>query len=258
MVKELNLQFIRDDDCRQKIYRLMDLMRRASFHRGVETTDFLDPYTVEVAESVMRQEPDLSYRLEGGYRDAERRRILFTYGEEEWLHDAEISLYRGVGQESWKPEHREILGSLMGLGIDRSKFGDIVIRENQFYVFMEKEIENYVSSQLAEVGRESISGELISLDGFEHRREVGTIKRISVASLRLDAVVSALVPTSRGKAQELIRQERVKVNHQLEKRIAYELSPGDLISIRKAGRFQLGADVKTSKKGRIQCEIEKF
>ena len=258
MVKEINLQFIRDDDCRQTIHRLMDQMRRASYHGGVETTNFLDPYTIDVAESVMRQEHDLSYRLVGGYGEAERRRILFTYGEEDWLQDPEISLYRGLGRESWLPEHREILGSLMGLGIDRSKFGDIVIRENQFFVFMESEIAKYVLSQLMEIGRESISGELISLDGFEYQREVGTIKRISVASLRLDAMVSALVPTSRGKAQELIRQERVKVNHQMEKKITYELSPGDLISIRKAGRFQLGMEMKTSKKGRIQCEIEKF
>jgi RNA-binding protein YlmH len=258
MVKEINLQFIRDDDCRQIIHRLMDQMRRASYHGGIETTDFLDPYTVEVAESIMRQEPNLSYQLAGGYEEAERKKILFTYGEEEWLQDPEISLYRGLGQESWQPEHREILGSLMGLGIERSKFGDIVIRDNQFFVFIEGDIANYVRSQLMEIGRESISGELISLDGFEYQREVGTIKRISVASLRLDAVVSAIVPTSRGKAQDLIRQERVKVNHHMEKKIVYELSPGDLISIRKSGRFQLGMDMKTSKKGRIQCEIEKF
>ncbi len=237
---------------------MIDQVKRAGFHGGVETTHFFDPYTVEVAESVLHQETALSYRIEGGYGEAERRRILFTYGEEEWLQDAEISLYRGTGRGSWIPEHREILGSLMGLGIDRSKFGDIVIRGNLFFVFMESEIANYVTSQLMEIGRESISGELIDLAGFEYQRETGTIKRISVASLRLDAVVSALVPTSRGKAQELIRQEYVKVNHHLEKRISYELAPGDLISIRRAGRFQLGQDVKISKKGRVQCEVEKF
>jgi RNA-binding protein YlmH len=156
------------------------------------------------------------------------------------------------------PDHREILGSLMGLGLGREKFGDIVFDESYFYVFMVREVEDYVLSQLLTVGREPIQGRMTALEDFNYVRESGEMKRVSAASFRLDAVVAALVPTSRSHAQELIKKEMVKVNHRLEGRGSFEVSPGDLISIRKAGRFQLGSEWKQSKKGRLHFEAEKY
>lgn len=257
MVRKTDLRFVRDEDCRNRIYRILDCIQRAENHGGIEETDFYDPYTIEVAISLMKQEDGLFFRATGGYQHAERRRILITYGDESWLGDDEIVLFHGTCANR-RFEHREILGSLMGLGLDRAKFGDIVIGDDDFYVFMTQDVENYVVSQFHEVGRERISGEIVPVGSFVYTPESGEKKRISAASFRLDAIVAALVPTSRTRAQEVIKQERVKINHRIEKKSSYEVSPGDLISIRGMGRFRLGLDWRESKKGRVQVEIEKY
>lgn len=257
MVKKRDLNFIRDEECRKRIQRLMDHVQRAEYHGGVEATDFYDPYTVEIAVSLLAQEPGLAYAVSGGYEGAERKRIQFTFGDKTWLSDDEIVLFHGK-TKGWTPKHPEILGSMMGLGLDRGKFGDIVIKEEEFFVFIIREVEGYVLSQLQAIGRERIEGCIVPIHEFSFVPEKGELKRISIASFRLDAIVSALVPTSRGRAQELIKRELVKINHRVEKRVAYEVTPGDLISIRGSGRFQLGTEWKESKKGRLHFEIEKF
>ena len=114
----------------------------------------------------------------------------------------------------------------MGLGLDRGKFGDIIIHDDFFFIFMNREVENYVLSQLLEIGRERIHGEFVSLETFVHEEEAGEKKRCSAASFRLDAVVAALIPTNRTRAQELIKHERVKINHRMEKKASYLVSPG--------------------------------
>ncbi len=257
MVKKTDLRFIRDEDCRNRIHRLLDRVQRVRFHGGVDATDFFDPYTVEVAVSLLKQEEGLFFHVAGGYEQAERKRILFTFGDASWLTDDEIVLFRGEAK-GVRFQHREILGSLMGLGLDRGKFGDIVIHDDFFFIFMIREVEKYVLSQLLEIGRERIRGEFVSLEALVHEEEAGEKKRCSAASFRLDAVVAALIPTNRTRAQEMIKQERVKINHRMEKKASYLVSPGDLISIRGTGRFRLGMEWRESKKGRIHFEAEKY
>ena len=257
MVKKLDLRFIRDDECRNRIHRLLDRVERARYHGGVDATDFYDPYTVEVAESLLRQEEGLFFQSFGGYGQAERKRILYTFGDQSWLTDDDIVLFRGEAK-GIRFQHREILGSLMALGLDRGKFGDIIIHDDCFFIFMIQEVENYVRSQFFEIGRERIHGEFVSMQDFVFENETGDMKKCSAASFRLDAVVAALVPTNRARAQEIIKQERVKINHRIEKKISFTVSPGDLISIRGMGRYRLGKEWRESKKGRVHFDVEKY
>ena len=53
-----------------------------------------------------------------------------------------------------------------------------------------------------------------------------------VASLRLDNIVSNLARTSRGKAVEILEQERVFLNFKVETKSSKQVKVGDIITIR--------------------------
>ena len=82
--------------------------------------------------------------------------------------------------------------------------------------------------------------------------------KITVASMRLDNIVSELAKCSRGKANELLAQERVLLNHEIVEKSSKEVKENDIVTIRGKGRFIIKNIVGSSKKGRLCIEVEKF
>ena len=79
-----------------------------------------------------------------------------------------------------------------------------------------------------------------------------------VASIRLDNIVSTLAKTSRSKAQEILKQERVFLNHQVETKSSKEVKQGDIITIRGKGRFEFKEIAGNTRKGRFVIRIDKY
>jgi len=196
----------------------------------------------------------------GGYPDAERKMTGFAppYGSEDFLEESFPVVPLAItynGRFSRPLTHRDFLGSVLGLGLDRGKVGDIRIGSDGAVMYVAEDIAGFVSENLSEVGRTTVTAAPhVELPGLE---TPGRIKRITAASLRLDAVISEAFHLSRGKAAALIEAEKVFVNWVIGKKTRL-LGAGDMVTIRQVGRLRLDEIAGTTKKDRVAIVITIF
>lgn len=191
----------------------------------------------------------------GGYEDAERR--LCRVSENEYCQDdgVPIKLYK-VHAPQADFSHRDILGSLMGLGIKREMVGDIQADGETAYFFCHQSVATFIEVNLKKIGRNHIT---LSESNSAVMAEPKTIdKNINVSSLRLDSVSAECFGLSRTKAAECIRQGLVSVNWLICTDTAKELKSGDKISLRGKGKARIGEVSGISKKGRLFVDIQVY
>lgn len=243
----------RTDDTPFSPQRLQELAARA--HRtGIAVfSPFLTPPEAQIACAAARKER-VESGLSGGYEDAERQMAgFFPFGEEafpivaleiSWPHQAE-------------PTHRELLGSLMALGIQRHALGDIVLSEGKAYLFAQAAIARYVAEQWSQAGRARLQIRIVeewpALSGAAGRMQRGT-----VSSLRLDAVMASGLNLSRTAAAELIESGHVKLRYAPILRCDARVESGDMISVRGMGRLQLAEVGAPTRKGRLAITLMRF
>ena len=235
--------------------RLEDLERGAE--RGAKPcfSRFLDPGEVAVFKRSVR--PRASYMLWGGYGDSERQMLGFFPD----FIEPEPALFpiRAL-RLSAKEElgHRAVLGSLMGLGIERSLIGDIAAEEAGGVIFVCDSICDFLQMHLDKVGRTRVKvsealPETLSILPRQFQLISGT-----VASLRLDCVLGLLMNVSRSGIDTLLQRELVSLNHSVCTRPATIVSVGDVLSVRKFGRAEVSEILGETKKGRIRMILKKY
>ena len=240
--------------------RLSDLTEQSRKNGCCAFSAFLDERQCAEAEAWCRRNTgELMYRLWGGHPEA-RRRMLAVYPdycescvEEEYPFRCLTFTYRKEDRLS----HRDFLGTFMGLRLKREVIGDIVVSEGEAQVFVTEVAAKLILSSLSKIGRVGvkISGDRpFELEvRQEYKKIIGT-----VASLRLDCIVSLAAHISRDNASGLIRSEKVDVNHFTASSVSQELREGDIISVRGSGRYVLSAVNGLSGKGRIHVELLKY
>lgn len=254
---------------------IRDRLRQAE-RRGIPThTGFLSPAEANFAEAVCRAEglfpagsggSGTEYLLDGGYEDAERRIcVLLPSGpdgcvaEEPGLAGRFLCVLKVSAPKGSKPlTHRDYLGSILGLGVERSVAGDILVRENGADIIVLRDMADYLAQNLTSVGRAQVSviiTELSELDPGQQRTEE---YRDTVASLRLDSVAASAFRLARGKAQEAIRAGLVFVNGRQAAKPDMELSEGDRISMRGRGKAILSEAGGRTRKDRIPVVITRY
>ncbi len=194
----------------------------------------------------------------GGYDEAERTVLLIC---PEWLEieNAEypINALTFLFRKQDKLSHRDFLGSLMALGIKRNTVGDILVEEGRAVVFLLSEISEYVVGQIEKIGRVGVeikAGFECPLPGMS-----GFIEETrTVASLRLDCVVSALSGKSRNASAELINAGLVALNSVAALKPTATVKNLDAIAIRGIGKFIIVSSDDLSKKGRIILKWKKY
>ena len=156
-----------------------------------------------------------------------------------------------------KLTHRDFLGALLNLGIERSTLGDIVIRENIGYVFAEERMAEFITGELVRVKRTDVKSQIIDTlpEGELYKTET---KRIQVQSERLDAVVAKVFSLSREDAQTLVKRSLVFVNGKETTSSSYTPKTGDKISVRGHGRFVYMGFDSTSRKGKLNAMVEVY
>ena len=127
--------------------------------------------------------------------------------------------------------HQDYLGSILGLGIDRGKVGDILVSEEQTICFVSEEIADYILVNLEKVSRTPVQVEKTDLSEIEAKKEI-EVRRLTVASMRLDAVAGSVLHLSRGKVQALIAGEKANVNWNVTTNPSLLLKEGDMVSVR--------------------------
>lgn len=223
---------------------------------GCAASKFLTPSeAAEVAARFSRRR-DVEVCLDGGFDGAERVRAVFTNAD--WGSYDRAGLFSAL-KIAYRPQdtlgHRDILGALMALGIERDTVGDIVVEQPPAALVCLPEMSGYISDNLIKAGRVGVSVSTIPLAGLPSKTENLSMKTDTVASLRLDAVLCAAFELSRGKAAEIIAAGLVSLNHAPCLSPAKEVAEGSVLSVRGLGRARILETGGVSRKGRIFLTI---
>ncbi len=202
------------------------------------------------------REARVAVSFDGGWPDAERVQVCFhpawTEGEftAQWLEVKWAARFAHA-------DHRDLLGSLMALGMDRSFFGDLIALEDRAYLLALPEVAARLPVEWDRAGSVPLKVRLLE-EAPAIEPPKGEMLRDTVASLRLDCLLSSGMKTSRGKAAEMIRAGLVSVDHAVEERTDRLLTAGQLLSVRGFGRIRLSEVGDPTRKDRLPVLLEVF
>jgi len=241
----------------QKDYLIghMEDLADKAIKTGCAASQFLTPAEARrIGENFKFKRVKLLF--DGGYENAERVRAVFLNPEwGEYDRENLLSALRIEYRLQDTLGHRDILGALMALGIERDTIGDIIGEENRAMLICLPEMGEFITENLTKAGRVGIKVSEITLGELPSREEELSVKTDTVASLRLDAVLSAAFGLSRAKSAEQIEAGRVSLDHIQCMQSSKELAEGALISVRGLGRAKLLEVGGVSRKGRIFVRI---
>ncbi|WP_067620801.1 YlmH family RNA-binding protein [Alicyclobacillus acidiphilus] len=218
-------------------------------------TDFLTPREQFIATSAARAE-GLVVAASGGYPHAERQRMLMM--PDDWQPSIEDFQLTCLSIEAIDGEirHKDVLGTLLGMGIQRKTLGDVIIESRgRAYVFLTANMGAFVSGNFHRAGRTTVS--VTTLDPADVPSLPAPVYEdatIFVASLRVDSVIAQACHFSRGRAQEEVEKGNVTLNF-ADASQRDEVAKGDIISVRGFGRVKILELLGASKSQRIRLRV---
>lgn len=240
--------------------RLIDLSNQA-FRRDIVTfSDFLNLNELNILHTTPKDMFSAQYKTFGGYELSERQMAAFLPDALYYEYRFPISIVEvePVNQRfSEDLTHRDYLGSLMNLGLERSKFGDIIIEEKKALIFVCEDVAEYIADNLTRI-RHTVVKTSIREDveiSYEPKYE---LLKGTVPSVRLDTVLAVAYPLSRSKLTAYIEAGKVFVNGKLITSNGYQLKEGDIISVRGMGRIAYEQILSETKKGRYYVSVRKY
>ena len=164
-----------------------------------------------------------------------------------------------AGSEYSSLGHRDWLGSVLALGLERHVLGDIaVLDEHRAVAFFTARIAPFITESLRRAGNDAVRTAVTELpDGFEIPRRFERVE-FSVASPRLDAIVKALTGLSRADAGALVKAADVELNYFPEENADAPVEDGDTLSIRGYGKFIIDCACGVTRRGRNRLSARKY
>lgn len=248
-----------------EINHLYDKMQQCIASQAPTFSDFIDIGLRKRFLNATKSEKNVIIVDYACFEDDERRLIgFFPDSYKEFMTVEQMSEIFPVTclKVSWDDfskdsiTHRDILGSILGLGLERKLIGDIIVEEKNAYVLCQERIAQLLCDELFQVKHSSVTiskvEALHSLKGLAPR---STQVRMTVASLRLDVIMKGILNLSRTSCNNLIEQGAVKVNQSVVLKNHKLLEYGDVLSIAKKGKYKVGTIEPENKKGRIPLTI---
>lgn len=257
--KEKIIRYYKGTEGEHTAIKLVDFATQALKNRKYKLSGFLSPYEQEMAGTIANSLGDLKVEFDGGFIGAERQKAAFCHEEFEGTPAFEISVVKA----EWNGEfarlgHRDILGSVLGLGVDREVVGDIIATKDFARIIVDKKMADYFSANLVQIGNVSVKTELDELENISPKEERIKEIRATVASLRADSIAAAGFGMSRSKAAQEISAEKIKLNWQTVKNSSQTIKAGDVLSMRGRGRLEVSEITGQTKKGRIGILLKRF
>jgi RNA-binding protein YlmH len=241
--------------------RFIELANR-SYNSGLFLfTDFLGLDEQSVFSEAKAVFGNIPYKTFGGTEGAER--IMVRFGDEEELSYSEpfpIVCIKAepVSQKfAEKLTHRDFLGALMNLGIERSTLGDIPILDNVGYIFAKEDIAPFIMSELSRARHTDLKLSIVESlpEGSLYRTER---RKIQAVGERLDAVIAKVFSLSRDEAQSLFSKRLVYTDGRVCENTSHIPKRGERISVRGHGRMIYLGYETTSKKGKLNIEVDVY
>ncbi len=196
------------------------------------------------------------YCFWGGFDNAKRQMFCAVYNSFDKT-DVPITALEFTYKSVYKLSHRDFLGTILSLGLDRSTVGDIIVNEGKTIVFVKNEVKDYIFTQITKIGGVGVKIKTADVSNISVSDNISE-KTLTVASLRLDVLVSAFTGLSREKSQKLITQGVVSVNYSECNSTSVKVSENYIIVVRKYGKFILKNIIGETKKGRLKLSVEYF
>ena len=241
------------------VRHLLDLCRRSEKTGSWQYSAFLSPAE---QDDLLRcpETAGFSFRLEGGYEGAERKILAAGREDEMGPPEPPVSVIAVKPlSEKYAEEltHRDFLGAVLGLGIERSLIGDILVRGSHAWFFCLSPAAEMIAFSLKQVRRTSVKAEIVPPDLPELRPRFAAL-RLNVASERLDAVTAAFAGLSRGQADRLFSAEKVFVNGRVVTDRTARLKEGDVLSVRGFGKAVYDGIEHETRKNRLWVILRKY
>lgn len=242
--------------------RFLELADRAYTNGQYQFTGFLNLAETSIFLQSAREFPHVPFTLFGGMEDCERQ--MARLGSEDMMGYEEpfpvccIKAEPNMQKFADSLSHRDVLGALMNLGVERSTIGDILLCDNVAYIFCTEKMAGYLASELTQIKhtpvRCSVTEELPDISVLRKIEEV----RVQIASVRLDAVIAKVYNLSRGDSLDLFRAKRVFVDGKLCENNSYGVKENEVVSVRGFGKFKYLSQDGVSKKGKINVTVGKY
>lgn len=241
------------------IRHLLDLLRRSEKTGLWQYSGFLSP----AEQDELFRNPEAAgypYFLDGGHEAAERK-ILAAGSEEESgppvLPLSVVAVRPKSDKYAEDLTHRDYLGAVLGLGIERSLIGDILTGEKRAWIFCLSSAADLIAASLSQVRRTAVEAEITETDIPELKPRFVSL-RLNVSSERLDAVTAAFTGASRGQAEKLFGAEKVFVNGRMTTDKSARLKEGDILSVRGFGKAVYDGIERETRKNRLWVCLRKY
>lgn len=238
--------------------RLKDLANKSYNQNMFTFSDFLSEGELSVFYEYEKEFSFVKYDVSGGTSDTERNMIRFgnpeELGYEEPFPIVCLKVIPLIEKFSQELSHRDYLGAIMNLGIERSTIGDIMIKGKVAYLFCKRDIKNFIMDNITRIKHTSVI--FNEVDGNEADNEKVPIeKEVIVSSLRTDIVISHVYNKSRSQSALLFREHKVFINGRLYENNSGLLKEKDMVSVRGLGRFRYMGVEKSTNKGKYKIKL---
>ncbi len=245
---------------REILARALDMGSAVLKTNRPRVTDFHDPFSCGLIMRAAASIPGLAAAADGGYPGAERARVVIY--PDFWPVaelDAGLAFLAIRGNFRFGAAgHRDYLGALLGLGLRREKLGDIIAGEEGAQVVAAAEVAGYIRAELTRVGRVRVTVRQISREEVTPPPARGREIRVTVPSMRLDAVAAQGFQMSRSKMAREIAAGKIYLNWRPCQDPSAAVGPGDVISARGRGRLEIQQTGGKTRKDRIGLLLKRL
>ena len=235
------------------------LLQSISFVENRNTvTKFLTNFEqIVLSQIVAYNYSDFKVEFFGGFDDAERKKAKIISNEYYEIDYDIVCLKAKFNNKFNRVEHRNILGAVHNLGINFNRFGDIIVLENEVYIFVDEEIADYIAMEFTKAGRVNLNFERVDLSDVTIEKKYEDFEIVS-SSFRIDSIVAKITNKSRSKIKEFLEQDFIKLNHVILRNGEKTCTTDDIISIRKYGRFVVKGYTQNKKSLKYRITISKL
>lgn len=242
---------------------IQDKILKAENDYILQVTTFLDLHEQNVALHQIEKDiknASINFEIFGGYDDAMRRLIVFfpDYIKKVDFEELIALIKVEIIEKNFSLSHRDFLGAFLGLGLKRELMGDIIIKEYGADIIISREIFNFVKDNFKQISKYNIKIEEKKLSDLEFVETKRSEKRGTIASNRLDNIISECFNFSRTKAQELIQQKLVFVNYIEKTKNETTVEEESIIVVRGYGKIKILNFSHLNKKNKLVFNFIKF
>jgi len=241
--------------------KIIDTANRAYSQNIYCYTNFLSISELSVYHSMQNELSFITSQTFGGTPASERQLIQFGSSKEFGYDDTfpidTICVTPLVPKFAESLSHRDYLGAVMNLGIDRSLIGDIVIKDLAAYIFCVNHITDFIIEHLTKIKHTNVKCSLFTSQVDELAPILKDIEIIA-ASPRIDAVAAALTKLSRSKVIELFTSGKIYLNSICCQKHSAQLKHGDILVIRGLGKYIYEGNGNETRKGRVYVHLKKY